>query len=150
MGCGETDTFCLFECLILQVYNLIYRIWLMDAYDILCKNLQRQTRKGQPELGMAMLQDFYLRNGLEPDCRYREWMAHYKLIRLAINQKKGLMFDPMTDRNFLEAKEYFESPHDIPEGWEDEQEEVMEDLRRIEQTNKQLHFECLNESVYGK
>ena len=122
----------------------------METYENLCKKLQRQTQKGQPELGMAMLQDFYLRNGLEPDCRYHEWMAHYKLIRLDINQKKGLMFDPLTDRNFLEAKEYFESPHEIPKGWEKDQEEIMEDLRRIELINKQLHFEHLNQLVYGK
>ena len=122
----------------------------METYENLCKKLQRQTQKGQPEMGMAMLHDFYLRNGLEPDCRYNEWMAHYKLIRLDINQKKGLMFDPQTDRNFLEAKEYFESPHEIPEGWEEDQEEVMEDLRRIELINKQLLFEHLNQIAYGK
>lgn len=117
----------------------------METYENLCKKLQRQTQKGQPELGMAMLQDFYLRNGLEHDCRYYEWMAHYKLIRLDINQKKGFMFDPLTDRNFLEAKEYFESPHDIPEGWEDDQEEIMDDLRRIEFINKQLLSELLGD-----
>ena len=122
----------------------------METYENLCKKLQRQTQKGQPELGMAMLQDFYLRNDLEPDCRYNEWMAHYKLIRLDINQKKGLMFNPTTDRNFLEAKEYFETPHVIPEGWEDDQEEIMEDLKRIELINKQLYFELLNENLYGK
>lgn len=121
----------------------------METYEDLCEKLQRQSQKGQPELGMAMLQDFYLRNCLEPDCRYNEWMAHYKLIRLDINQKKGLMFDPKTDRNFLEAKEYFESPHEIPEGWEDDQEEILEDLKRIELTNKQLQFNWLN-TIYGK
>lgn len=129
---------------ILRAYNEPNKNQFMETYEDLCEKLQRQTQKGQPELGMAMLQDFYLRNGLKPDCRYNEWMAHYKLIRLDINQKKGLMFDPLTDRNFLEAKEYFESPHEIPEGWEDDQEEVMEDLRRIESINKQLHFEQLN------
>ena len=122
----------------------------METYEDLCEKLQRQTQKGQPELGMAMLQDFYLRNGLEPDCRYNEWMAHYKLIRLDINQKKGLMFDPLTDRNFLEAKEYFESPHEIPEGWEEDQEEIMDDLSRIELINKQLQFEHLNQIAHGK
>lgn len=122
----------------------------METYEILCKKLQRQTQKGQPELGMAMLQDYYLRNGLEPDCRYNEWMAHYKLIRLDINQKKGLIFDPMTDRNFLEAKEYFESPHQIPEGWEEDQEEIMDDLERIELINKQLHSNHLNQIAHGK
>ena len=122
----------------------------METYENLCKKLQRQTQKGQPELGMAMLQDFYWRNGLEPDCRYNEWMAHYKLIRLDINQKKGLIFDPLTDRNFLEAKEYFESPHEIPEGWEEDQEEIMDDLKRIELINKQLQYEWLNANVYGK
>ena len=122
----------------------------METYENLCTKLQRQTQKGQPELGMAMLQDFYLRNGLEPDCRYHEWMAHYKLIRLDINQKKGLIFDPQTDRNFLEAKRYFESPHEIPEGWEDDQEEIMDDLRRIALRNEQLHFECLNQNEHGK
>ena len=122
----------------------------METYENLCTKLQRQTQKGQPELGMAMLQDFYLRNGLEPDCRYHEWMAHYKLIRLDINQKKGLIFDPLTDRNFLEARRYFESPHEIPDGWEEDQEEIMEDLRRIALRNEQLHFECLNQNEHGK
>lgn len=122
----------------------------METYENLCMKLQRQTQKGQPELGMAMLQDFYLRNGLKPDCQYNEWMAHYKLIRLDINQKKGLIFDPLTDHNFLEAKEYFESPHEIPEGWEDDQDEIMEDLRRIESINKKLQLEVPSQNEYGE
>lgn len=86
----------------------------IDGYVELTKRLCKITRKGKPELGMALLEDYYVRNKLPIDSRYNEWMAHFRALRLLINHKAGFRINPETNADYLFIKNCIDRDAEFP------------------------------------